>query len=575
MRNSFSLALLCLIICQFSFAQQPAKLDHYLIEDSILIRTKDGAQISALMVRKKGITAKQATILSFTIYARETDIKKAIEAADKGYVGMVAYTRGKRYSPDEVIVYEHDGDDVNEVVDWICKQSWSNQKVAMYGGSYNGFTQWAATKKLHPALKTIVPSAAVAPGLDVPMTNNVMMNFVFPWTYYVSNNRFLDEVDYNDNQKWNSVYAQWFKEGKAYPQLDSLAGRPYNKMFRTWLAHPSYDYYWQAMIPYQKDFANINIPVLTTTGYYDGGQIAALYYLKEHYKYLSKANHYLLIGPYGHIGCQGYPTAVYNGYTIDEVANVPIHDIIYEWFDYILKGAPKPAILKDKINYQVMGTNLWKHASSIQKMSNDSLIFHLSNQKNSKGYLLPTVKPKKLAYVAQTVDFKDRNSTNSYYWARNIVYDTLYNDAPLFMSEPLKQPMEIAGNFTGKLVAAINKKDMDLSVVLFELTPEGKYFFLSYFMGRASYAISPSKRKLLVPAQKTAIPFSNTYLTSKRLSKGSRIVAIVNVNKSASEQINYGTGKDVNLETIKDAEVPLQIKWYNESYLKIPVWKDK
>lgn len=27
----------------------------------------------------------------------------------------------------------------------------------MYGGSYNGFTQWAAAKQLHPALKTIVP----------------------------------------------------------------------------------------------------------------------------------------------------------------------------------------------------------------------------------------------------------------------------------------------------------------------------------------------------------------------------------------------------------------------------------
>lgn len=45
--------------------------------------------------------------------------------------------------------------------------NWCNGKVAMIGGSYLGFSQWA-TKKLHPALKTIVPQVAVAPGVDFP-----------------------------------------------------------------------------------------------------------------------------------------------------------------------------------------------------------------------------------------------------------------------------------------------------------------------------------------------------------------------------------------------------------------------
>jgi hypothetical protein len=38
-------------------------------------------------------------------------------------------------------------------------------------------------------------------------------------------------------------------------------------------------------------------------------------------------------------------------------------------------------------------------------------------------------------------------------------------------------------------------------------------------------------------------------------------------------QVNYGTGKDVSDETIEDAQIPLQIKWYNDSIIKIPVWK--
>ncbi len=577
MRNFFLLALLCLLTSNFSFAQQVQKkqnLDRYIIQDSLLIHTKDGAQISALTVRKKDFTGKLPALLTFTVYARESDIRKAIESADKGYVGIIAYTRGKRYSSSVFTPYEYDGADANEIIDWISKQSWSNQKVGMYGGSYSGFTQWAATKKLHPALKTIVPSASAAPGLDFPMTNNVFMSFTFPWTYYISNNKFLDEVDYNNNNFWNSVNEKWFQQGKAYTQLDSLAGRPANTLFRKWLAHPSYDQYWQNMIPYKNDFSKINIPVLTTTGYYDGGQITALYYLREHYKYNPKANHYLVIGPYGHFGSQGFPAAVYNGYKLDSVANLPIHTVIYQWFDYILKDGIKPAILKDKINYQVMGANQWKHAPSLAKMGNDSLTFYLSKEMNKSDYLLTSTKPKE-GFIPQTIDFKDRSDTHSYYWARNITYDTLYHNGQLYMSDPLKEPMELTGAFTGKMRVSINKKDMDYSVALFELTPEGKYFYLSYFMGRASYAESPSVRKLLTPNKQTALPFSNTYLTSKKLNKGSRIVIIVNINKSSNEQINYGTGKDVNKETIADSGEPLQIKWFTNSYIKIPVWETK
>jgi hypothetical protein len=92
-------------------------------------------------------------------------------------------------------------------------------------------------------------------------------------------------------------------------------------------------------------------------------------------------------------------------------------------------------------------------------------------------------------------------------------------------------------------------------------------------MGRASYANGPEKRHLLKPDKIETIPFTNSYITAKKLTKGSRIVIVLNINKSPFEQINYGTGKNVNDETIKDAKVPLQIKWYNDSYIKIPIWK--
>lgn len=573
MNKIFKLVFVLLFACSIVQAQQSNLPDSlYSIQDSILIKSRDGASISVLVVRKKGDDKPLPVIFGFTIYARKTDVNKAKLAADNGYVGVYAYTRGKKNSPDEVIPYEHDGDDAYDVIDWISKQKWCNGSVGMYGGSYNGFSQWASTKKLHPALKTIVPSASAAPGLDAPMMNNVVMNFQFSWTYYVSNNKYLDNDDYNNRKQWNDLEQIWFKTGSSYRTFDSLLGRPKNKIFNRWLDHPTYDDYWQNMIPNKAQFAKINIPVLTTTGYFDGGQIGALHYMRELDKHNPNANQYLIIGPYGHFGSQGSPDSVYNGYKIDSVANISITKIIFQWFDYILKNKEKPAFLKDRINYQLMGTNTWKHAKSLSSVSNDSLTFFLDNATKLK---LTPQKARKIDFAKMKVDYTNRDSMNSYYYAFRLIWEGLNaGGGVMYKSVPLLNDVEFTGCFTGQMNVSINKRDMDYSAVLFEQMPDGKYYYLTYFMGRASYAKDNKQRALLTPDKKTALPFSNSYFTSRKLSKGSKLVLIVNVNKSSSEQINYGTGKDVNEETIKDAGVPLEIKWYNDSFIKIPIWKN-
>jgi hypothetical protein len=50
-------------------------------------------------------------------------------------------------------------------------------------------------------------------------------------------------------------------------------------------------------------------------------------------------------------------------------------------------------------------------------------------------------------------------------------------------------------------------------------------------------------------------------------------VVVLGVLRSPGQQINYGTGKDVNDETIADAGEPLTIRWSNRSWLELPVWR--
>lgn len=553
---------LCLVVLTAfsSFAQEAKSSDeHYHIQDSILIPTKSGIAISATMVRKLTHTAPLPVVLFYTTYHQgERDHFFGKLSADRDYVGLIVYARGIRTDLAHYAPYENEQTDIYDIIDWISKQTWCNGNVGMYGGSYSGFSQWSTVKNIHPALKTIVPQVAVMPGYDTPMENNVQMNLGFYWP---------NDNIYKKEPIRRSLPFEWFENGIAFKDIDSLAGYK-SPVFQKWLSHSSYDNYWQSMVPNPKEYAKINIPVLTTTGYYDGSQIGAIQYFKLHNKYNKKANHYFVIGPYDHRGGQAKAAKNLMGYEIDSVANVSMRELAYDWLDHILKGKPKPELLKDKVNYQVMGSNEWRHAPDLQSLSNDKLRFYLDNA------TLISNKPKKKRFEVQTVDFKDRENQNNYY-TPEIVFETLdASNGLIFQSKSFENDFIVNGSFAGNLFATINKKDMDVSLALYELMPNGKYFFLTRYVGRASYAKENTKRQVLQPYKKESIPFDNTRFVSKKIDRGSRLVILLNINKHPFEIINYGSGKEPAEETIEDAGEPLQIKWHNESYIEIPIWKD-
>jgi len=282
----------------------------YAVDNEILIRTPDGASISAVVIRPNGSTSPLPTLLEFTIYDSQTYAK---ECAAHGYVGVVAYVRGKHKNPNRAVPYQRDGDDARAVINWIAKQPWSDGRVGMYGDGYSGFTPWAAAKRLPPALKAIATSASAAPGIDVPMEGNVFQNSAYRWSSHMTNTKASDEKNYNDDARWRSLDQKWYRSGRRYRDMGRVYGKP-NPIFIRWLNHPSYDRYWQKMVPYREQFAHINIPVLTTTGYYAASEPGDLYYFTQHHRYNAHADHKLLIGPYDDNLMRHAPSAALHGY---------------------------------------------------------------------------------------------------------------------------------------------------------------------------------------------------------------------------------------------------------------------
>ncbi|HXO20243.1 MAG TPA: CocE/NonD family hydrolase [Thermoanaerobaculia bacterium] len=553
----------------------------YVIDRDLQVRTPEGATVCVMVVRPRAASGRLTALLNFTIYANPvTLLSEARRTASNGYAGVEGLTRGKGCSPDAPVPYEHDGTDAAAVIDWISRQAWSDGRVGMYGGSYEGFTQWAAAKHMPKALKALMPSVTVAPGIDVPMEGNVFQSFVYSWPFYAATGKGLDDKANNDRARWRKLNRDWYTSGRSYRSLDKIDGTP-NPLFDRWLEHPSYDDYWQRMIPFGKEFAKIDIPVLTTTGYYDGGMIGALYYLAEHYKHDPHAEHYLVIGPYDHVSGQrgtarllGGWVENLNGYQLDAAARLDLGELRYQWFNHVFKGGPKPALLKDRINYEVMGADEWKHAPSLDAMGNRSLKLHLSSARSGDMYRLSEEKPPGDSFLSQRMDFADRSDVDRISPGGGIVDKDLDTWGSLaFVSDPFPKPTEVSGLFSGELDFKANKKDLDVWIGLYERMPSGEYFQLSTYMARASYAKDRSHRQLLTPGKRQQLPFKSGRLTSRKFAAGSRLVVLLGIPKDAGTQINYGTGKDVSDESIADAKEPLQIEWYGDSFIVVPVWR--
>jgi uncharacterized protein len=526
-----------------------------------------GIRLAAIVVRARGAATRLPAALRFTIYAQpDADTLSAEYAAARGYAGVQAYSRGKAWGTGPIVPYEFDGIDADHVISWIAKQPWSTGAVGMYGGSYDGFTQWAAAKFHNPALKTIVPYVANNPGNGLPMENNIFLLVNYAWVYYATDNKYLDDVAYAS--PWiRTLNDRWYKSGRSYRDVPAVYGRP-NPWLQKWLDHPSFDWYWQSMVPYRGDFSRINIPVLTVSGYYDDGQGSALNFLKDHAAYNPRAVDYLVIGPYDHVGSQrAHKDDVLRGYAIDPVAQYSTPQLTFDWFDWIMRGAPKPRLLADRVNFEVMGANVWRHAPSISAMAGRQQRYYLT------PHVLSADPPRTPSFMLQTVNFADRKTVNGddYYPFPILGAKPDLSRGLVFETAPLARSTEIDGFFTGRLQAIINKRDFDIQAVLYQVLPDGTLMHLSYFMGRASYSDDAATRHLFIPGVERTVTFDRSRLVSRYVQKGSRLLLVLDVVKNSFAELNYGTGGDVSRESIRDAKTPLQVQWSTASYISVPM----
>ena len=546
----------------------------YIIDDQILIRSTNGIRVPVMVIRPRGAAARLPTLLEFTIYRDNENYAK--ECAAHGYAGVVGYTSGRLPRHLGVLPFERDGDQAREVIAWIAHQPWSDGRVGMYGSGYSAFAAWAAAKHPPAALKAIATSSAIAPGIDVPMLGNIFVNSWYRWAHEATADPPFNPISDEDESFWHQLNQNWYRSGRPYDQLDALAGRP-NPLFDRWLEHPSYDRYWQAMIPYREEFAHIHIPVLAITGYYAADAAGTLYYFGEHEHYAPRDERALVIGPYDEQVTERGASAALRGYHLDPAALVDLRELRYQWFDAVLRGAARPPFLQGRINFEVSGSNQWRHAASIEAMTSRTLRFYMDPTASDlppsgSAHLLVAQKAAKVASLEQSVNLADRSDAD---WAppRELQSSTLpTHNSVVFATPPLHEAIELSGELSGQLELSMNRADVDLTLALYERLPDGSYLklFDPEVQFRASLLRDPAHRQLLKSGARQQLQFRSGRLLSRSFAAGSRLVLVLSVNKRPDQEINYGSGKAVAAESISAANPPLRIRWYGSSYIDVP-----
>jgi putative CocE/NonD family hydrolase len=537
------------------------ELPYELVTD-VRVPMRDGVKLAGLYSYPRN-SAPVPVLFRFNSYPRVSDAETGKFVfnltARAGYAYAEFYMRGTGKSEGEIEPFEHDARDVHDIIDWLSKQPWCNGEAGMVGGSYLGFTQWAALKYPHPALKTIVPMVAAAPGIDFPVLNGIFSSYTLQWLNFTTNGIYANDSLFDNLKHWSNLFNRYYTKGVAFNTLDSLDKNP-KKIFQRWLQHPVYDRFWSDMIPSSpEEYRRINIPILTMTGYFDDDQRGAMHYYTVHNKYGAPEtvkDHYLFIGPYDHYSGQG-PRHMpkYHYYTFDSTAHVNKIQLNLEWHNHIFMGAPRPSILKDRVNYYLIGAG-WQHGPSLEKIAKDTLSLYLYPGPKTH-HLSPVEQLKTRAMLA--LDFNSAQATDTLTVPTEggvVVGDEkylLHDQQLIFDTDVMGKSFDLIGSPVANLYLQVERiKDADIQIFFYEVTAEGKSYPLSQMDQRLSHVQNEGKRNLLKSNTIYAFRLTDTYFMAKRIAKGSRIRFVIRVLNTAAYQKNYGSGKSVAAETKKD-----------------------
>ena len=537
------LAAICALTSPAAFAQDEA----YVVEENVMIPMKDGTGLAAHLFRPKE-GGPFPVILMRTPYGKgNRNNGQAKLYAAQGYAMVIQDCRGRGDSKGLWDPFRYDAEDGFDTQEWVGKQAWCNGKIGTAGGSYVGWTQWAAAPKGSKYLKAMVPVVPFCNAYDLAYDGGAFqLSLLMGWGAAVGGAKIAPDK---------------MLETFRHLPLNKFDAQFDHKIFylSNWVSHPVYDDYWKQRGIGREAYDDITVPILNIGGWYDIFSKATLDMIngvrKESRDPAMRRNQFVVIGPWPH----GVGRSKAGELDFGESAALNLGELQVKWFDHWLKDKDTGVRDWPAIRLFVMGENQWRGESEWPLARTRFTPYYLhsrggANDPNADGSL-DTSQPgaeKTDTYVYDPNNPAPTAGGNNLTGAPAGPFDQtkveLRDDVLVYTTAPLTDAVEVTGPVKAILYAASTAKDTDFTAKLVDVHPDGKAYNLCDGILRARWRNSRTKEQLLKPGEIQRYEI-DLWVTSNLFQPGHRIRVEISSSNFPRFDRNPNTGLPFGTDT--------------------------
>lgn len=483
-----------------------------------------------------------------------------------GYVLVVQGCRGTCGSGGEWDAFLNEREDGIDALNWLAKQEWHDGNIGLYGKSYQGYTQWIIGDSLPKEVKTMYIE-----NFGVDRYKQMYMNGMFRQDIYTAWS--LDNSGIAHSRPLSEIYEE------------ALSIKPHNEMDTKLLGEkiPFYQDYISKVSrnePYWKDGiwgilkdipSKINVPICVVAGWFDhhlDGTLLGYNKLSESVKQESV----LIVGPWDH-GSQSPGDLDYLGADKFGASKVKI---AFDWFEYMLKdneSADKP-----KSEFYIVQDSKWEEKDFYEVDTE-----YLQLQLTSERKLLEEANKDKISYLYKPSEPVVTSGGSALLaWSLKVgntphgsVVQQDYKDRDdviSFISEDLKEPLEIIGSIEVTLYVSSDCEDTCFTAKVCEEMQDGKTYNIADGASSIKFRNETPNELDYIPEDRVKLKIK-MWDTAWTLQKNSRLKLIISSSNFPAYHVHSnisGCWSSISDEKTATQNIFVGNEW---SQIRLPIRK--
>jgi putative CocE/NonD family hydrolase len=560
-----------------------------IVDQKVMMPMRDGVRLATDIYRPK-TDQKVPVIFSKTPYnfnsygdgeLRTRTMSRALDAVKKGYAYVVQNERGRYFSEGDWDILGPPTTDGYDAFSWMAEQPWCNGKIATYGCSSTAEWQMAVAALDHPAHAAMVPmgyGAGVGRVGEYYEQGNwyrggAQQMLFTSWLYSTQHDVMAPRLPKGISQEDLLRLQRFYDMSPEYPRVDweeafwhlpvqdiiKNVNGP-KSIYEDMIKRKPNDPAWYKGGLYHDDMG-FGVPSFWFVSWYDvssSPNIALFNHVRNNIEDQDVAdNQYLVIAPTTHCGYFRTPEETIVGERHLGDARLDYDQMIYDWFDFWLKGADNDFKANTpRVQYYTMGSNQWQSSEVWPPANAEMTTFYLNSQGAANSLygngVLQTEMPGKRDYPDRYT-YDPSNPVTSYggnvCCTGNAIQGGSFDqqkmetrhDILVYTSDPLEEGVEVSGFLETTLYVSSDAKDTDFTIKILDVYPDGRAYNLDETIQRARYREGYDKEVFMEDGEIYEINMT-PMSTSNYFAKGHRIRIEVSSSNFPRFTRNLNTG---------------------------------